>query len=133
MAPRRGRSGAVGPGRQVRALLGRQLVDLYAHRRELEAGDLAVDLAWHAVHLLCQAPTVFDHVLGGQGLVREAHVHDGRGMPLGGGQVDEAALAEDVEPPSITASSARRGSTSVTITWAPMPLARAATPRPHIP
>src|SRR5438445_11672330 len=100
MAPRRGRSGAVGPGRQVRALLGRQLVDLYAHRRELEAGDLAVDLAWHAVHLLCQAPTVFDHVLDGQGVVREAHVHDGRGMPVGGGQVDEASLAEAVEPPS---------------------------------
>ena len=37
------------------------------------------------------------------------------------------------EKPSITASSARIGSTSVTTTWAPMPLARVATPRPHMP
>ncbi len=35
--------------------------------------------------------------------------------------------------PSITASSARIGSTSVTITCAPMPFARIATPRPHQP
>jgi hypothetical protein len=35
--------------------------------------------------------------------------------------------------PSITASSARSGSTSVTTTWAPMPFARLATPRPHQP
>ena len=35
--------------------------------------------------------------------------------------------------PSISASSARSGSTSQTITWAPWPLARIATPRPHQP
>ena len=35
--------------------------------------------------------------------------------------------------PSITASSAFIGSTSVTITCAPMPFARIATPRPHQP
>jgi len=35
--------------------------------------------------------------------------------------------------PSISASSARSGSTSQTITWAPWPLARMATPRPHQP
>src|SRR3990167_822785 len=37
-----------------------------------------------------------DHVLGGQGLVREAHVHDRGGMALGGSQVDEPPLAEHV-------------------------------------
>ena len=35
--------------------------------------------------------------------------------------------------PSMTASSAFRGSTSVTMTRAPMPCAREETPRPHIP
>ena len=35
--------------------------------------------------------------------------------------------------PSISASSARSGSTSQTITCAPWPLARIATPRPHQP
>ena len=35
--------------------------------------------------------------------------------------------------PSMVASSARRGSTSVTITCAPCPFARIATPRPHQP
>ena len=35
--------------------------------------------------------------------------------------------------PSITASSARSGSTSITITCPPMPRARIATPRPHQP
>ena len=35
--------------------------------------------------------------------------------------------------PSMTASSARSGLTSVTMTFAPMPRARAAKPRPHIP
>ena len=35
--------------------------------------------------------------------------------------------------PSMTASSARSGSISVTMTWAPMPRARIATPLPHHP
>ena len=35
--------------------------------------------------------------------------------------------------PSIAASSARIGSISVTITCAPIPWARVATPRPHMP
>ena len=35
--------------------------------------------------------------------------------------------------PSITASNAGSGSTSVTTTWAPMPRARLAKPRPHQP
>ena len=44
---------------------------------------------------------VFDHVLGGQGLVGEAHVHDCAGMPLSRGQVDQAAFTHQVETTAI--------------------------------
>jgi len=44
-----------------------------------------------------------------------------------------ASTAGMTSKPSINASKARSGSTSQTITWAPWPLARIATPRPHQP
>ena len=44
-----------------------------------------------------------------------------------------AAAIGITSKPSIAASSARSGSTSVTITCAPIPFARNATPRPHQP
>src|SRR5947209_13946044 len=69
MAPRCGRLRTVSPGREVLALRGRQRVDLHAHRRELEPGNLEIDLAGHSVHPLRQAPAVCDHMLGSQGLV----------------------------------------------------------------
>ncbi len=47
--------------------------------------------------------------------------------------ISAAFAIESTSKPSITASSARIGSTSVTITWAPMPRAREATPRPTQP
>ena len=37
------------------------------------------------------------NVLGRQGLVREAHVHDAGGMSLGGSEIDEPPLAQDIE------------------------------------
>jgi len=43
------------------------------------------------VDRLLQLLVVLHHVLGGESLVGEAHVHDGRGMAFGGGQVDQAA------------------------------------------
>ena len=50
--------------------------------------------------------------------------------------MEEAAKIGDIfitMKPSITASIAFIGSTSVMTTFAPMPLARIATPRPHQP
>ena len=40
------------------------------------------------------------HVLGGEGLVGKAHVHDTGWMPLCSGQIDQTALAEEVDPSS---------------------------------
>ena len=40
---------------------------------------------------------VLGDVLGRERLVREAHVHDRRRVPLRGGQVDEPALGEQVQ------------------------------------
>src|SRR4051812_5194862 len=69
---------ALGPlvprGQVLRLLLG-QLVDLDAHRLELQARDLLVDLLGHDVHLPLEAARILDRVLGGEGLVRERHVH----------------------------------------------------------
>ncbi len=45
----------------------------------------------------------------------------------------EASFMGITENPSMTASRALRASTSVTMTFAPIPLARMATPRPHQP
>ncbi len=181
-----------------------------AHRRELEARDLVVDVLRHVVDLLLERRRVLDDLLGGERLVGEGHVHHERRVPLGGGEVDEPALADQVEPAAVgqrelvdelarlarldgerraapaisistlkwpvlariapsfirsmcarrddvlvarggaeevadlgglapsaaprsrpsTASSARIGSTSVTMTCEPMPRARIATPRP---
>src|SRR5438067_2462622 len=82
------------PRCKVLLLLGRELVDPDAHRLELEPGDLAIDLRRHRIHLLLQLLAVLRHVLGGERLVGEAHVHHARRMPLGRGEVDEAALAQ---------------------------------------
>src|SRR3954467_6714163 len=82
------------PRCKVLLLLGRELVDLDAHGLELEPGDLAIDLGGNRVHLLLELLAVLRHVLGGERLVGEAHVHHARRMPLGGGEIDEAAFAE---------------------------------------
>ena len=42
-----------------------------------------------------------DDVLGRERLVGEAHVHDGGGVPFGSGEVDEPALADQVDAPSV--------------------------------
>src|SRR5205823_6385807 len=72
------------PRCKVLFLLGRELVDADAHRAELEAGDLAIDLGRHRVDLLFELLAVLRHVFRGERLVGEAHVHDARGMALGG-------------------------------------------------
>src|SRR3712207_7474994 len=51
------------PGRQVLLLLGGQAVDLDAHRDQLQAGDLAVDVLRHHVDLVLELLGVPDQVL----------------------------------------------------------------------
>src|SRR5438045_6669293 len=82
------------PRRQVPLLLCRQRVDRHAHRRELQACDLRVDLLRHRVHADVEFLLLQHEVLGGQRLVGEAHVHDARRVALGRGEIDQPSLAE---------------------------------------
>src|SRR5579864_4337013 len=87
---------AFGPGGEIFLLLGRELVDLHVEGLELEARDLAVYFLGYGIDLLLEFAGVFDEVLDGERLIREAHVHDDSGMAFGGGKVDEAAFAEEI-------------------------------------
>src|SRR4029453_15519039 len=95
-------SGPLLPRAQVVLLLGGERVDLDPHRLELQFGDLLVDLGRHGVHAGIQRPAALDDPLDGQDLVRERHVHDGRRMPLGRGEVHEAPLAQQMQTTAVT-------------------------------
>src|SRR3954468_20736209 len=82
---------ALVPRSQVLRLLLGELVDLDAHGLELEAGDLTIDVLRHDVDLRLELIGVRHDELCRKGLVGEAHVHDGRRVPLGGAEGDEAA------------------------------------------
>src|SRR5919199_773925 len=88
------------PRSQVARLLLGQLVDLDAHRGELDARDLAVDLLRHDVNLPLELACMVDDELGGERLVREAHVHHRRGVALGRAEVDEPPVGDEVDAPS---------------------------------
>ena len=81
-----------------------------------------VDLLRHAVDARAPGSVPFSHqVLSRQRLVGEAHVHHARRVALGGGQVDQAALAEQdqalvggrARTPRRTARSVRRPSPDI--------------------
>src|SRR5689334_5310080 len=94
-------SGAFVPGREVARLLLRQRVDGDAHRLELEPRDLPVDLRRHRIDLAIELARVARRILERERLVREGHVHHERRMPLGGGEVDEPAVGDEVQPPPV--------------------------------
>src|SRR5215469_11284357 len=54
--------GSFHPARQVLFLLGRQAVDLDAHRLEFELRHALIKLHWHGVDRFLQAGMVLDHV-----------------------------------------------------------------------
>ena len=85
------------PRGDVLGLLGRHRVEGDPERRELEPGDLGVDRLGHAVHAILELGVMAGDVLGRQRLVGEAHVHDRRGMALGGAQVHQTALGNEVD------------------------------------
>src|SRR6266850_2479275 len=82
------------PGSQVTLLRGREAVDADSHRVQLESGDLAIDLRRDWIHGRSERSRMLDQVLRRQRLVGEAHVHDARGVSLRGGEIDQAAFAE---------------------------------------
>ena len=70
-------------------------VDVDAHGLELEFGDPGVDFGGDVVDLGLEGLLVLEGPFGGEGLDGEGHVHDGGGVAVGGGEVNEAAFAED--------------------------------------
>src|SRR5215204_3667261 len=89
------------PRGKVLLLLRCQHVLLDAHRVELQACDLAVDVLGHVVHLPLEGGGVLDDELGRERLVREGHVHDLCWVTFGGSEIDEAAVCEEVELPTV--------------------------------
>src|SRR5580698_5491648 len=57
------------PGGEVLFLVGRELVDLEAHRFELELGDLLVEVLGNRIDLRLEVLRVLDHVFGGESLI----------------------------------------------------------------
>src|SRR6266550_20018 len=95
-------SGPCFPRPRVLGLRGCHFVDLHSHGLELAACDLFVQVARHRVDLRCQSAAFRDEVLDRESLICEGHVHHGRGVPFRGGEIHEAALAEDDDAPAVT-------------------------------
>src|SRR5262249_35091231 len=89
------------PAGEVLLLLLGELVDVDAHGRKLEAGDLAADLVRHRVALPLERSGILHGVLRPERLVRERHVHDESRVALGRAEVDEPALGYQVETPPV--------------------------------
>src|SRR6267154_3278503 len=96
-----GRLRAFRPPRQILFLLGSEAVDFDAHGFQLQLGYALVEFFGDTIDAFFQAAEIFDHVFDRERLVGETHVHDGRWMAFGGGQVDEPAFAEQINLPSI--------------------------------
>src|SRR5699024_8266575 len=71
------------------------------HGGQLHPADLIVDGVGHVVHLLFQVVPVAHQPLQRQGLDGEGHIHDLGGRSVAGGQIDQTALADDVEDPAV--------------------------------
>ena len=90
------------PGVEVPLLLGGQRIDPDSHACELEDCDPLVDLDGHPVNLVLERRGMLHHVLGAEGLIGEAHIHDAGGMPFGRSQVDEPSFSKDIDPLSVS-------------------------------
>ena len=86
------------PGGRVGDLLGGHRIERDPERRQLEPGHLGVDRLGHDVDPRLELGVVLRDVLGREGLVGEAHVHDRGRMALGGAEVDQPAFGDQVEP-----------------------------------
>src|SRR5439155_6996993 len=93
--------GSFVPGGEVARLLLGQLVDVDPHRRELETGDLLVDLLGHRIDAPLEARRVRDHVLGRERLVRERHIHHLGRVALRGSKVDQPPVGDQVDPAAV--------------------------------
>src|SRR5690242_16767965 len=85
------------PGYEILLLFGRQHVDGNAEGREFQTRDFLVDLFGNADDRRRQRAAPADEILGGERLIRERHVHDGRRMAFRGGEIDETAFTEQTD------------------------------------
>src|SRR6266571_2058562 len=88
---------------------------------KLQPRDFQVECRRHRINARMEPAGVLGQIPGGDRLDREAHVHDLDRMAFRMGRTSN---------PSMEASMALTGSTSVTTTRAPIPRARIAIPRP---
>src|SRR5215510_13461404 len=93
-----GPSGPLIPGGEVALLLGGEGVDPHAHRRQLEPRDVAVEVRRNTVHIFPERRRLAHHVLCGERLVGERHVHHARRMPFRRRQVDQPPFGQHEDP-----------------------------------
>src|SRR5216684_615679 len=86
------------PGVEVRPLLLRQAIDPDAEALEAQPSDLQIEVRGHRIDAGFELRGVCRQVARGDGLDRETHVHDLHRVALACGDVQEAALGDQVDP-----------------------------------
>ena len=89
--------GLYGIACHVGFLFGGEGVDLETGACQLQTGYFVVDGLGNLVHSLVKALAVLEHILQGQSLDGKAGIHDLGGVAVAGCQVDQSALADEVE------------------------------------
>ncbi len=87
---------------QIFDLLFSEGVDVHFHGFEFQTGDLHIHVGGQHIDLFVKVLIVFGNVFRGQGLVGKTHVHNHGGMAFGGSQIDETAIAQDVDPLTVS-------------------------------
>src|SRR6267378_5874514 len=86
------------PGVEVRPLLLRQVIDPDAEALELQPCDLQIEVLGHRIHAGFELRGVCRQVARGDGLDREAHVHDLYWVALARRDVQQAAFGDQMDP-----------------------------------
>src|SRR5262245_41741228 len=86
------------PAGEILRLLGRELVYLHTERIQLQPRDLALERRRDLVHALLERAGGGHEVHGRERQQGERDVHHGGRVALGGGQVHDPPLREQVEP-----------------------------------
>ena len=80
---------------------GRQRIDVDSHGAQLDGGDLPILFGGDGIHRRVPPAAVLGQGHHAQKLIRERHVHHFRRMSLRGYQIDQPALGEQVDAPSV--------------------------------
>ena len=82
-------------------MLGGESIDLGAHSGQFFFGDLLVYFLRNRVNLFSQRLIIFHHKLNAERLVGKAHIHNAGGMAFRGRQINQAALAQHIDPAAV--------------------------------